>query len=59
MVHSVGDETRCRIGVAIAALNRRCRDMRRRGHARRRCAVVTANAIVIARLMDIDTACPT
>ena len=43
--HRVGDKTRCRVGVAVAALNARHRDMRRRFHAGRFGAVMAARAI--------------
>ena len=59
MVHRIGDEARCRIGVAIAALNAGYRDMRRCGVAGCRRAVVTARAIGIAGLVDIDATSPT
>jgi len=45
MVHRVGREARCRVGVAVAALNSRYRDVRRRDHAGRRGAVVAARAV--------------
>ena len=47
MTHGVGREARCRIGMAIAALNRCHRNVRRRGHAGGGGAVVTARAIGI------------
>jgi len=43
--HRIGREARCRVGVAIAALNSRYRDVRRRGHAGRRGAVVAARTV--------------
>ena len=58
VVHCVGYEAHCRIVVAVAALNRRRRDMRRRRHAGRRRSIVTAKAVCIARLMDVDAARP-
>ena len=53
MVHGVGGEGRSGIGVAIAALNASHRDMRRRGVAGRRRAVVAARAIGVCRPMRI------
>ena len=52
VVHRVGDETRRRIGVAVAALDAGYRNMRRRRHAGRGGAVVTARAIGVGRLVD-------
>ena len=42
VVHRIGDKARCRIAMAVAALNPGDRNMRRRGVAGRRRAVVTA-----------------
>ena len=58
VVHRVGDEARRGVGVAVAALDAGHRDMRRRGIAGRGRAVVTARAIGVARLMDVDGAGP-
>ena len=54
MGHRVGDETRRRVGVAIAALDAGHRNMRRRGLAGRDRAVVAARAIGVARLVGVD-----
>ena len=45
MLHRISREARGRIGVAVAALNSRNWDVRRRGHASCRGAVVAARAI--------------
>ena len=49
--HGVGRKTRCRIGVAIAALNAGHRNMRRSRQTGRGCAVVAAGASGIGRCM--------
>ena len=58
VIHGVGDETRRRIAMAVAALNRRGRNVGRRRQAGRRRSIVARRAIGIAGLMEIDTACP-
>src|SRR5579872_708488 len=59
VIHRVGGKARRRIGMAIAALDSRCGDMRRRGHASRGTAVVTTHAICIRRLVNIGATRPT
>jgi hypothetical protein len=56
--HRVGRKARCRIGVAIAALDAGHRNVRRRSVAGRYRAVVAARAIGVARLMGIDGPSP-
>ena len=56
--HGIGGEIRCRIGVAVAALNTHYRHMRRRCHACRRAAVVTARAVDVGRRMGECSAQP-
>ena len=59
MVHRIGNEARCRIVVAIAALDDTGRDMRRRRQPGRRRAVVTIRAVGVGCLVDIGAARPT
>ena len=56
--HRVGRKARRGIGVAIAALDAGHRDVRRRGMAGRDRAVVTARAIRVGGLMNINGAGP-
>ena len=58
MVHRIGDEARGRIAMAIAALGRCRRDMRRRGKAGRRLAVMAIHAVGIGRTVDECAAGP-
>jgi hypothetical protein len=56
--HGVGDKTRCRIGVTVAALNAGHRNVRRRGHAGRGGAVVTIGTIGVGGRVGELPACP-
>ena len=59
MVHYIGGKARCRIRMAIAALDAGRRNMRWRLHPQCNATVVTARAICIAGLMNVGTARPT
>ena len=59
MVHRIGGEARCRVVVAVAALNTCHRDMRRRLHAGRRRAVVATRAVGVGRSVGKCSARPT
>ena len=59
MRHRVGRETRCGIGVTVAALDAGHRNVRWRCIAGCRRAVVAARAIRVARLMGVGRARPT
>ena len=59
MVHRIGGKARCRIVMAVAALNAGDRDVRRRGIACSRRAVVAAGAIRVVREVDIFCSGPT
>ena len=58
VVHRVGGKARCRISVAIAALDAGDRDMRWCRIASRCRAVVTARAVGVARLVNENAAGP-
>jgi hypothetical protein len=58
MVHRVSREALRRIRVAAAALDRAGRNMRGRCHPRRRCAVMTGDAICIRRLVYVRATRP-
>ena len=58
MVHQIAGKARRSIAVAIAALNSGDRDMRRRGIARCRRAIVATRAVGVACLMNIGAARP-
>ena len=59
VAHRIGRETRGRIGVAVAALDRCHWNVRRRRHAGRGGAVVTARTVGIGRRVGEFPACPT
>ena len=58
VIHRVAREARRRIGVAVAALNPAHGDVRRRGQAGRRGAIVTARAIGVGGCMGEHAARP-
>jgi len=58
MTHCVCRKARRRVAVAIAALNPRHRNVRRRGHAGRGGAVVAARAVGVGRRVDMSPASP-
>ena len=58
VTHRIGRETRCRVGVAVAALDPSHRNVRRRGLAGRGGAVVAARAIGVGRRVNVGAPSP-